>query len=453
MTCKGGARSAQYRSGRSLPVIILAVSLFLWLGWQYQSVIDGYVPELKPFFVFFGALFFFQFIVAAFARPFELRHKNDDLSHLKPVVVIPVYNESRSALRECIRSLFAQTTLPTEIHVVDDGSKEDYSNVKKWYLAEAKKQGIHASWERQVNLGKRHAHDNAFSSIKTTENVIVVTVDSDGILDPRAIEEGLKPFIDPRVKSVAGIVVASNAQRNLLSRITDMIFVSGQQLIDRAAMSQFGNVLVNSGGLAFYRSSVIKVAKKHGYTTETFFGRPISFSDDSYLTLFSLLQGRAVQQQSSIVFADMPISLSHHIRQQLRWNRGSFIRSWWRIRHLDTNSYGWLRQIAGYVVFFSMVTILLQIFILIPLSTGKLPPIELFFIPLLLGLVQYSRYFAIRRSDMSVASQVLSYLLTPLAILWSAIVLRFVRLYSFITCYKTGWNTRSSVEIVHANDL
>lgn len=170
-----------------------------------------------------------------------------------------------------------------------------------------------------ANLGKRHTHDNAFNSIKTTANVIVVTVDSDGILDPRAIEEGLKPFIDPRVKSVAGIVIASNAQRNLLSRITDMIFVSGQQLIDRAVMSQFGNVLVNSGGLAFYRSSVIKVAKKHGYTTETFFGRPISFSDDSYLTLFSLLQGRAVQQQSSIVFADMPISLSHHIRQPLRF--------------------------------------------------------------------------------------------------------------------------------------
>ncbi|PID32471.1 glycosyl transferase family 2 [Candidatus Saccharibacteria bacterium] len=444
---------ARYSGGRTIFLLLALSSVTLWGGWQLWSILEDHYTSFKPFYILFGSLFVVQLIIAATQKAFELRRTHDLSAKYNTAVIIPVYNESENSLRECLQSLLDQTILPHEIHVVDDGSNHHYSKTKTWFLKKSKKLGIDASWEKQENAGKRHAHNCAISSIKRNDNsTIIITVDSDGVLDPHAIEEGLKPFVDIRVQSVAGVVLAKNAQTNLLSRITDLIFVSAQQLVDRSAMSQFGSVLVNSGGLAFYRYTTVRKAIENGYTTEQFFGRNIDFSDDSYLTLFALLDGKAVQQPSAIVFADMPVSFSHHLRQQLRWNRGSFIRSWWRLRHLTINSFGWVRQVVGLGIFFSMTIILIQLLVVMPLTQGVYPPAELLVVPLVFGLLQYSRYFSIRRSDMSIASQIGTYLLTPIAVVWSAIFLRFVRLYSFVTCLNTGWGTRQKVEILHHSD-
>ena len=427
---RDGKLRANYASGRTAFLLIALIAVSLWGGWQIWSIVTDHYSSFKPFYILFGSLFTIQLILAATQKTFELRRDYDLSAKYNTAVIVPVYNESENSLRECLQSMFDQTVLPHEVHVVDDGSTQQYTKTKNWFLKEAKKVGIDASWEKQDNNGKRHAHSSALSSVKRdNDSTIIITVDSDGVLDPHAIEEGLKPFVDVRVQSVAGVVIAKNAQTNLLSRITDLIFVSAQQLVDRSAMSQFGSVLVNSGGLAFYRHSIVRKALANGYTEEEFFGREISFSDDSYLTLFALLDGKAVQQPSAIVFADMPVSFSHHLRQQLRWNRGSFIRSWWRLRHLAVNSFGWIRQVIGLGIFFSMTIILIQLLIIMPLVHRVYPPLEFLIVPLVFGLLQYSRYFSIRRSDMSTSSQVFTYLLTPLAVIWSSIFLRFVRLY------------------------
>lgn len=267
-------------------------------------------------------------------------------------------------------------------------------------------------------------------------------------MDYRAISEGLKPFHKPDVATVAGVVISKNVKKNILSRFTDLLFVSNQQLIDRSAMSQSGNVLVNSGSLAFYRSPLVFKAINEGYDDEKFLGRKVKFSDDSYLTLYGLMHGKAVQQPSAIVFADMPIKLSHHVRQQLRWSRGSFIRSLWRLKNLPIDSWGYLRQFVGYLVFFSSLSITLQLFVFIPLNENIWPPIELLLVPIILGYLQATRYFTIRRSDLSLPRQIVIFMMAPLAYLWTIVVLRLIRLYSIATCYKTGWGTRDEVEVI-----
>jgi hyaluronan synthase len=449
---KDGPLQASFHNGRSVFLLLALVAALAWTTWQVWSISMGYAPELKIFYIIFGSLFIAQLLLASTARPFREKTVLDVNHRFKTAIIVPVYNESEGSLRDGLESFFYQTVLPDEIHIVDDGSKHTYARTKKWFLATAEKAGIVASWTRQVNTGKRHAHVKAIDNLKNRENTIIITIDSDGVLDTHAIEEGLKPFHDPAVKSVAGIIIARNAQQNLLARITDLIFVSAQQLIDRAAMSQLGNVLVNSGGLAFYRWGVVKQAIDHGYTEELFFGRSIRFSDDSYLTLFALLGGKAVQQPSSIVFADMPVKFSHHYRQQLRWSRGSFIRSWWRLRHLTVSSPAYLRQIMGWTVFLSMTVVLIQLLIVIPLTRHIYPPVELLLIPLIFGYLQGSRYFTIRRSDMSLKSQSLTFLMAPLAVLWSAVVLRLIRWYAIMTCFETGWGTRQNIEITRNSD-
>jgi hyaluronan synthase len=446
--------SASYSWQRPLLLIFVLLAAVVWVAWQVWSIDNHYSGGLKPFYIFFGAVALAQLFLAAIARPYRpQKHIISDNKPLKTAIIMAVYNESEYSLRQGLESFFRQTQLPDQIHIVDDGSTHHYKKTQQWLTRAGKKHGVATSWNKlSANAGKRLAHSAAYDAIIHDDTMIVITIDSDSLLDPRAIEEGLKPFQDPRVQSVAGVVIAKNAQDNLLSRITDLIFVSSQQLIDRASMSQFGSVLVNSGGLAFYRSAIVRSALDHGYTEELFFDRPVVFSDDSYLTLFALINGRAVQQPSSIVFADMPVSLDHHIRQQVRWGRGSFIRSWWRLRHLPMYSFGYLRQIVGWAVFAGITSILIELFVVAPIVTNQLPSPEMLAVPVAFSYLQAIRYFAIRRSDMSRTSQAIIFAMAPLAMVWSTIGLRTIRLYAMATCHHTVWGTRQKTEILHPLD-
>ena len=445
--------TATYSWRRPILLTIILLAITAWIIWQVWSIAQIHTPALKPFYIFFGALALSQLFISIISRPYRIRSSTETNDLFKTAIIMPVYNESEYSLRQGLESFFKQTRLPNQIHIVDDGSTGHYQKTQEWLKQQGQEHGVEISWiKATVNAGKRHAHSTAYEAITPDDNMIVVTIDSDGLIDPHAIEEGLKPFHDPEVMSVAGVVVAKNVQTNLLSRMLDLLFVSNQQLIDRSTMSQFGSVLVNSGGLAFYRYEVIQAAIDYGYTEEVFFGRPVVFSDDSYLTLFALVHGKTVQQPSAIVFCDMPVKFGHHIRQQLRWGRGSFIRSWWRLRHLPVNSFAYLRQLVGWCVFVALTTILVEIFIFLPITTGTLPSLQLFIIPIIFSHLQAARYFAIKRSDMSRRSQVAIFALAPLAMLWSTVVLRAVRLYASATCFKTGWGTRTSIEILHPSD-
>jgi hypothetical protein len=65
---------------------------------------------------------------------------------------------------------------------------------------------------------KRRQASCARRAVRGTPDAdVYVTIDSDGILDQRALAELLKPLADPRVQSAAGIVLAANNRVNLLA--------------------------------------------------------------------------------------------------------------------------------------------------------------------------------------------------------------------------------------------
>lgn len=447
---------ATYLRPRSIFIFVGFTAVVVWAVWQLWTLsADHYVSVFKPFYIIFGAYALVQFFIASFVKPYRTANAIQDkmIHSLSTAIVVPVYNEDIEGLKKGLRSLMTQSVLPTEIHVVDDGSDVDYGSVQAWLRRNGKKNGIATTWSRQKNSGKRAAQIRAFSKIDPKKIDIVITVDSDGELDPYAIEEGLKPFaVDRDIQSVAGVVIAKNAQHNILARITDLVFTSHQQLIDRAAMSSLKSVIVNSGGLALYRKEVFQNAIETGYDNEYFMGRRVTFSDDSYLTLIALKMGKTVQQPTAIVFSDMPVNVSHHARQQLRWGRGSFIRGWWRVRHLPILSPGFLRQVFGWMVFASITIVQVLLFVVIPLMYHVVPSLYLLLIPILFVFLLSSRYFSLKRSDMTFRSQLFTYLLAPVALVWSALVMRGIRLYAMVTCLKTGWGTRQKVEITYDMD-
>jgi hyaluronan synthase len=416
---------------------IAVVTLVGFAAWSARHVV-GVLDALQGRGSQFGLLF-----TAGFAFIAVDWHEREVLDRLHVTVPVPVYNEDPELLRRCLWSLLAQDRRPNLIFVVDDGStKVNYDMLQGEFARAAASVGVQFRWLRTPNQGKRHAQGVAFARTPMTD--IYVTIDSDALLGPSSIRELLRPFRSEDVMSVAGVVLASNVDKNLLTRFTDLWFVTAQ-LVTRSGLSSLGSVLVNSGPLAAYRGAVVR-DNLDGYLNETFLGRPVKFSDDSMLTLYAKMRGKTVQQPSAVVLSAMPESVSHHLRQYVRWMRGSTIRSCWRFRYLPMNSAAFWLHAATWLQMIVSTLLMVTLFVVAPLTGVVLTP-HMLSITVLIALAQVLRYTTYQRSDVSTASHLLTLATFPIAALWAFFVLRGVRWYGMATCLKTGWGTRQDVEV------
>jgi hyaluronan synthase len=462
--------------------ILVGTLIFVALaGWAYRHVyatiaaIHGHGATFGVVYTISFLLLTWQMMLAFLERPHVVtRQQQLQLDGLHVAASVPVFNEDPTALRRGLESLLLQTRPLNTIYVVDDGSKlpqfggPDYSSVKKWFLAEAASQSVRGEWVRQINGGKRSAQGRMV--VDTPEADVYLTLDSDSLLDPTAVDEALKPLANPEIYSVAGVVFNLNntgrkctpskklirrVEHVLVARVSSLWFLVGQ-LVDRSAASTFGAVLVNSGPLALYRASVLR-DNLDGYLNEKFFGRSVELSDDSMLTIYALMKGKAVQQPTAFSFSLMPETVQHHIRQYVRWMRGAFIRTFWRFRYLPLSGWAFWSHTLGWAQMGVSTMIFIFLFIVAPARHPQL--IEnlpfLVIIPISIGLGQALRTLLIQRNDESLWSQLLTVALAPLTFLWSFFVLRIVRWYAMATCLKTGWGTRQNVEIamVHHGEL
>jgi hyaluronan synthase len=439
------------RSGRRLGVTcgILSV-LLLWGGYRVISLdreIHRHVGEA----LVWTALFVVaaqQFVIAWFDKPITATPvQQAKLNRLIVTVNVPVWNEDPAILDRVLYSLFAQTRLPNYVEVVDDGSTAaDYSEVRNYWMRWHPPE-VRFSWVRlNANRGKRHAQTTTFRRLPGD---IFVTLDSDTTLERRAIDEGLKPFASRRVMSVAGVEVAMNAHTNLLTRISSLRQISWQYT-QCSALSVFGNVLVNRGTFALYRAYIIR-DNIEAYVSEKFLGRPVSFSDDSLLTLYALERGRAVQQATSFQLPMYPDHIGHALRQWIRWMRGSTIRNFWRLRYLPIRSYGWWMSVFSWWQFWVSCSAYVFVFGVRP-AEGHFSIVPIVVLLLCSYLVAL-RNLLISRSDHPAESQLNTYLLAPLCLLWSMLVLRPLRIYGMLTCGKPGWVTRDKVEVALEGSL
>jgi len=434
----------RFRRGHRLLVMGVTFAVFLtWASYRVFSVgraLGG--PDGGAF--LWTALFLtagHQVVLAWFDRPFTATRA--ELARLDALVVsvnVPVYNEDPAVLDRTLYALFNQARLPDRVQVVDDGSTtSDYREVRRYWTAYAPP-WVEFSWVRTANGGKRHAQAVTFAG---DDADIFITLDSDTALERNAIDEGLKPFVNRKVQSVAGVEVAYNAHANLLTRITTVRQLAWQ-LTQCSVQSMVGNVLVNRGTYALYRAPVIR-DNLDAYLNETFLGREVKFSDDSMLTLYALRRGRAVQQASAFQLPMYPVTISHTLRQWMRWMRGSTVRNVWRLRYLPLRSYGWWMSLLSWWQFAVSWAAYVLVFVIRP-AEGQFS-IEPVLIILLSSYLVALRDLLIRRSDHTPLSQLDTYLLAPLSLLWSLLVLRPLRVYGMLSCARTEWGTRQQVEV------
>ncbi|MGW2938812.1 glycosyltransferase [Streptomyces sp. NPDC001156] len=369
------------------------------------------------------------------------------LDRLRVSVVVPVYNEDPATFEAMLESLLRQTRMVQYFHVVDDGSKTDAcERVFHQWLSVAPPD-LEAHYTRIPNSKKRHAQGVAFKH--DTKADIWVTLDSDTVLDPRAIENGVNAFSKPKVMAVAGMLVALNDKSNLLTRLLDLGFTMSF-LNGRASWSILRSVVVSCGGLAFYRGTVVRKYLDL-YLKQKIWGRKVASGDDRMLTTYALQEGHTVLQESALGYTLMPENMSHLTRQRIRWWRSFFWGGGWLIQNISIFKPAWW-MVAWQFTSFVLFTFALPVVLVVgPVRTGHVPW-EFFPYMGILSYLRSIRFMAFKRDDRSWGHRFGTWLMSPLCSvlhLYLCSVLQYVGLFTFL---KTGWSTRQTVEVGMADE-
>lgn len=377
--------------------------------------------DLAVIWMMYFAISAAQWAMSWLERPFTVDAvQQAQLDQMRVTVSIPVFNEDPGVLDRVMYALLRQTRLPERVQVVDDGSSVDYAEVREWWELHHPPT-VDFSWVRQQNGGKKNAQARTFWGDPADA---FVTLDSDTVLDAHALDEGLKPFADRRVQSVAGLELAWNHDWNLVTRLNSTRQLVWQLVTCSAQSVARGNVLINRGTYALYRGQLVRDILA-AYVGETFWGRSIKLGDDTFLTTLALCRGRAVQQPSAVCLAMYPENLSHHIRQWTRWMRGTTLRTFWRLRYLKVASWGWLYTMLSLWWYLASLAITVVLVAMWPESSSYTAAMVA--AGVLWAWAMGSRLLVVQRSDQPFLGRLGAAALAPAASFWVMAVLRFVR--------------------------
>jgi hyaluronan synthase len=272
-------------------------------------------------------------------RPFEVAREED----APPLtVLIPAYNEG-AMVEETIASVVA-ARYPHErlqIIAIDDGSTDDtWRHVRN---AALRFPGLVTPVRLSVNQGKRGALAEGF---RRASGEVIVTVDSDSVIERGALLAIAGPFRDPRVGAVAGKVAVHNRRASLIPRMLHVRFILSFDYL-RSAQSVFRTVYCCPGALAAYRASVVRRVLPQ-WERQEFLGARCTYGEDRALTNDILASGYdTVYQRSAVVHTVVPETYSKLCRMFLRWDR-SYIREEFRFARIVWSRPLWSRALALY---------------------------------------------------------------------------------------------------------
>jgi hyaluronan synthase len=234
-------------------------------------------------------------------------------------VVIPAYNEGPMVIKsiESVANAFYPRER-LEIFVVDDGSTDD-----TWHhirAAASRYPGLVHPIRQPQNRGKRAALEMGF---RRAHGDVIVTMDSDSVIDPDALLAITGPFRDPRVGAVAGKVTVYNRE-GFIPRMLHVQYTLSFDLM-RAVESSYGTVYCCPGALTAYRSPIVHQVLD-SWMQQTFLGSRCTYGEDRALTNMILESGyNTVYQRSAHVHTMVPAKYAQLCRMFLRWDR-SYIR-------------------------------------------------------------------------------------------------------------------------------
>jgi len=235
-------------------------------------------------------------------------------------VVIPAYNEGamvEHTIESVARARYPRERL--EILVVDDGSTDDtWSYIER---AAARHGSVVTALRLERNQGKRAALAAGF---RRARGSVLVTIDSDSVIEPDTLLAMAGPFRDPRIGAVAGKVAAFNRDQGWLPRMLHVRYILSFDF-QRSVQSTYGTVYCCPGALAGYRASVVREVLDE-WLNQRFLGARCTFGEDRALTNAILERGfDTVYQGTAVVHTIVPETYSKLCKMYLRWER-SYVR-------------------------------------------------------------------------------------------------------------------------------
>lgn len=347
-------------------------------------------------------------------------------------IIIPAYNEGpmvMKSIESAVLALYPKDRI--EILVIDDGSTD-----KTWsYIRRATERfpGRITAMRFEKNRGKRDALAEGFARAK---GEIAVTIDSDSVIDPRALLAVAGAFRDPKIGAVAGKVAVYNRRHGLIPRMLHVRFILSFDLL-RAVESSYRTVYCCPGALTAYRISAVRKILQQ-WSTQTFWGVPCTYGEDRALTNFILEAGfDTVYQRSALVHTMAPETYGKLCKMFLRWDR-SYIRE-----EIRFQSIVWKRPLGPrcialcerFITNFRYPVNYAALFLLVFLVFGK--PFIMLRLLTAIGVMSFFNMLYFLRSEKS-----MDFLYGILYAYFGFFALFWIFPYAFLTVRARSWLTR-----------
>jgi cellulose synthase/poly-beta-1,6-N-acetylglucosamine synthase-like glycosyltransferase len=234
--------------------------------------------------------------------------------------VIPMFNEG-AAIKETLQSLLDSAYPHAKLNVicVDDCSNDDsYEHAREV----AKRSGGRLKVLRnRANCGKRRS---IIRATREADSEIIVSVDSDVVVDADAILQLVRRFTDDRIAAVGGWVDVRNKQDNWLTRMQVVKYWYSYFFMKNLEWG-FRRVMCLSGCLTAYRRAVL-IELEPVLAERSVLGVPIKYGEDRFLTRQIVKAGYLTTMTlSARCRTFVPNTLPAYFSQQLRWRRSNIV--------------------------------------------------------------------------------------------------------------------------------
>ncbi len=235
-------------------------------------------------------------------------------------VVVPMFNEGK-AIQETLQSLL-DSDYP--LHKLEVVCMDDCSTDNSYEMARevARASGGRLKVIRnRVNLGKRRSINRA---VRGSDREIIVSVDSDVVVDRDAVRQLVRRFTSDRIAAVGGHVDIRNKHENWLTRMQVVKYWYGYYFMKNLEWG-FRRVMCLSGCLTAYRRSVL-VELEPVLEHRSILGVPIKYGEDRFLTRQIVKAGYLTTMTlDARCRTFVPATLSAYFSQQLRWRRSNIV--------------------------------------------------------------------------------------------------------------------------------
>jgi cellulose synthase/poly-beta-1,6-N-acetylglucosamine synthase-like glycosyltransferase len=344
-----------------------------------------------------------------------------------------MFNEG-PAIKETLQSLLDCHYPHAKFRVIciDDCSTDD--SYQHAHEMEKKSNGRLRVLRNRANLGKRRS---IIRAVRMAESEIIISVDSDVVVDKDAVKQLVRRFVEPRIAAVGGWVDVRNKHDNWLSRMQVVKYWYGYFFLKNLEWG-FRRIMCLSGCLTAYRRDVL-IELEPVLEKRQMFGVPIKYGEDRFLTRQIIKAGYLTTmtlQARARTF--VPTTLTSYFSQQLRWRRSNIVDYFGGFSHV------WRMNPVIAIHFFSLFALLLiyPIALMRSLAAAKFFPLLVFHLSLLFifGLVYR---WKVRKQPASERVGVLAFM--PLSLLM-VVTYALLTPLALFTLDTDSWETRQEPE-------